>query len=338
MKKLLLIGCCVAALTIIGCKLVPPGSEAGGAAGSAGDQLTQEQLKLLEDIKTIQQQTGQTVQALMQQAREQEQRALAEQGLPGIVEDIAAAQNVLGDASEAAQLKRSEAADASLTRLEGIFITMLSELPAHRIAGYSERALAYLHLPQPRLKEASAELTAAYDVCVRSADSAGVQALIQQAKGHLASGNIHGAGEVLHSTITRAGNDDTVKLLNEMLEGVAGARNALNRRSWPVMQAELLEVRRMLDDLSNRVHFTESMSAVQPQATAAETTGSGETSPEGAAAPQSEAAAPQAGAPAEPAATQPREPADTGVAQPPAAAPSPEAPTTAAGAGEPAPQ
>ena len=271
MKRLLVVCCCVAIVTFIGCKMAPPGSGPAGTSDTQ-QQITQEQLKLLEDIRSLQQETGQTVQALMQDARQREERALAEQGLPTLVEDIAAAQDVLGDASEAAQLKRPEAARAALDRLSAICTTMLTELPSRRIATHAERALAYLHLPQARLSEASAELTAAYDVCVSSADPPEVQDLISQAKGHLSAGNMSGAGEVLRSIIAKAGAEETVGLLRGMLQGIAGAGDALDRSAWPVVQAELLEVRRMLDDLSQRVQFRESISAVQPSATAGETT------------------------------------------------------------------
>lgn len=336
MKPLLVVCCCLAISTFIGCKMAPPGTTPDG-----GDQeVTQEQLRLLEDIRTLQQQTGQTVQALMQDAQAREQRALAEQGLPTIVEDIAAAQGVLGDASEAAQLQRPEAAQVALDRLSTICVTMLTDLPARRIAMHCERALAYLHLPTPRLNEASAELTAAYDVCVSSADSARVQDMLSQAKGHLAASNTAGAGDVLRSIIAKTAAEPTARLLGRMLEGIAGARDALDRASWPVLQAELLEVRRMLDELSQTVHFTERISSVQPPATETASPATGE-----AATPTGESdtgtATPAAGATTAPSGeavnpATPVTPSTTAPAAPSTAAPVMSAPTT--GPAAPAPR
>lgn len=325
MKRLLAVCCCLLIATFVGCKMAPPGATPSGGE----QQVTQEQLRLLEDIKAIQQQTGQTVQALMQEAQAREQRALAEKGLPSIVEDIAAAQGVLGDASEAAQLQRPEAAQAALQRLEAICTTMLTELPARRIATHAERALAYLHLPQPRLNEATAELTVAYDVCVSSADAARVQDMITQAKGHLAASNVGGAGEVLRGIITKAAAEPNVVLLGRMLEGIAGAQAALARASWPVLQAELLEVRRMLDELSQSVHFTETISTVQPQTTSGATATGGESAP----AQTTQGAPATAPAPAGAAGTGAVAPTP---ATPPTTAPPPAAPTTGTTAPAPA--
>ena len=320
MKRLLTVCLGAALVILVGCELAPPGSTPGGGA----DQISQEQLKLLGDIRAIQQQTGQTVQTLLQEAQQSEELARAEQGLPAIVEDIAATQTVISDAAEAAQLQQAENARAALNRLQDLCMTMLIELPSSQVAQHGERALAYLDLSNPRLAEASAELTAAYDVTVRAADPAGVQALIEQAKSHLTTSDAYGASQVINTIIGKASAEDTGALLRRMLDGVSGAQDALDRQSWPVVQAELLEVRKMLDDLSGRVHFKEKMSVVEPPAATGGETPAAEGAP---------AAPTTPGVPA-PAGTAPAATPPAATGQPPAAvAPAaPAVPPAAAGA------
>ena len=263
MKRLLVTFLCAAMVMLVGCELAPPGSTPSGGSTDQTD-VTQEQRMLLEDIRSIQQQTGQTVQTLLQEAQQRAARERSEEGLPGVVEDIMAAQDIIGDATEAAQLEKAPQAAAAISRLRGIVLGMLAERSASVIRRHCERALAYLKLSTPRLDEAAAELTAAYDVTTDGSDEAGVQALLDQAKIHLGSGNAHSASKVIGAVIGKTSGEKSVVLVNQMLAGLDGAAAALDRQAWPVVQAELLEVRRMLDDLGVQVRFRDEVAKIQP--------------------------------------------------------------------------
>ncbi len=289
--------------------------------------MSQEQVAVLEDIKRIQSQTGQSLEALAQGFQAAEQRALAEQGLPGIVEDIAAANAVLADATAAAQVEKDTDAAAALARLRGIADSMIAELPARLVARHCERALVYLHLDTPKITEASAELTTAYDI-VRVDDPAVVQELLNQAKSHLARGDTVNAARVIEGTIAKAAGDRGTAMLMQMAAGLDGADAALQRRAWPVLKAELAEIDRVLDALSGKVHFSESMAGIQPPpapaADAADTTtDAGETTE--AAGAGAAAATPAPTAPAQPGPAPATAPVATGDVATPAPATAPRA-------------
>lgn len=263
MKRLLVTCLCAAMVMLVGCELAPPGSTPSGGSTDQTD-VTKDQLRLLENIRSIQQQTGQTVQTLLQEAQQRAARERSEEGLPGVVEDIMAAQDIIGHATEAAQLEKGLEATAGISRLQGIALGMLAERSASVVRRHCERALAYLSLSTPRLDEAAAELTAAYDVTAEGPDAAGVQALLDQAKKHLGSGDAHNASKVIGTVIGKTSGEKSVVLVSQMLAGLDGAATALDRKAWPVVQAELLEVRRMLDDLGVQVRFRDEVARIQP--------------------------------------------------------------------------
>lgn len=262
--KRLLVTCLSAALVmLVGCELAPPGSTPSGGSTEQAN-VTQEQQRLLEEIKKIQQQTGHNLQTLVQDAQQRAARERSEEGMPGVVEDIMAAQAVVGDATEAAQLEKASEAAAAISRLRGIVLGMLAERPASVVRRHCERALAYLHLSTPLLDEASAELTAAYDVTAAGPDAAGVQALLNQAKTHLADGGAQDASKVILTVIGKTGDEKSVTLISQMFAELNGAVAALDRQAWPVVQAELNEVRRMLDELAVQVRYRDEVAKIQP--------------------------------------------------------------------------
>ncbi len=263
MKRLLVTCLCAATVILVGCELAPPGGTPSGGSTAQTD-VTAEQRALLEDIKAIQQQTGQNLEALVKDAQQRAARERSAEGLAGVVEDVMAAQDIIGDAIEAADLQKGTEASAAISRLRGIAHGMLAECPASMVGRHCERALAYLSLSTPRLQEAAAELTTAYDVTVDGGDPAGVQTLLDQAKTHLNSGDAHNASRVIVTIVSKTGGEKTVLLVSQMLAGLDGAAAALDREAWPVLRAELQEVRRMLDDLGVQIHFRDEVAKVQP--------------------------------------------------------------------------
>ena len=290
MKRFLVTCLCAAIVILVGCELAPPGSTPSGDATDQTD-VTQEQRMLLEDIRTLQQQTGQNLQALVEDAQQRAARERSAEGLPGIVEDIMAAQVIISDATDAAQLEKATEAAAAISRLRGIAFGMLTETSASVVQRHCERALAYLSLSTPRLDEAAAELTTAYDVTAGGPDSAGVQTLLDQAKTHLNRGDDHNASKVIGTIIDKTSGEESVVLIEKMLAGLDGATAALDRQAWPVVSAELQEVRRMLDNLALDVRFRDQVASIQPApavmttptadatATATEGTATGEATP-----------------------------------------------------------
>lgn len=256
MKRLLPL--CVAALLVVlvGCETTPTGT----AGGSTSHQtISEKQLELLDRIIKYQERTGVKLEALASEAERRQALAEAAAGPPDVVKDLGAAQSVLSQAAAAAQVGDEDRTASALGRLSGIVLSMRAELPAAVMCQQVERAMGALQATDPRLHEASAALLVALDTGVRNTTPRLVPEVlkdIQLAKGHVDNARPVAAVTVLEAVLRKSSKETVARLLAKAGAGVAGAQDALQREAWPVVQAELIEVDRLLGEASARVQPT----------------------------------------------------------------------------------
>jgi hypothetical protein len=141
----------------------------------------------------------------------------------------------------------------ALARLQTLVATVSGDLPARRIMVRCERALAYLS--QDALDRASPELAIAYDIADNSPFArlvpGGVASLIQnEARSQINAGRASAAISVIETVRDKCAAHESLQQLARISDGVDGARDAVQREAWPVVEAELFEVHREMNDLA----------------------------------------------------------------------------------------
>jgi len=329
--------CCGAALVmLIGCeKTTPTGAPITltPPTGQAGTQMSPEQEQLLnkleEKLDELEKQ-GMSFEDALDRMKEQERAAA---GPPDLVKDLWPAQRVLGDAIEAARSQKSAETTAALDRLVGLAAAITGDLPASEIAVHCERALAYLS--QNALDEAGVEMGMAYRVADTTKFSTllpeGVIPLIQNnARGQISAGRPREATDVVLTILQKCREHNSLGRLRKIDDAIAGAYAGVERGAWAVVEAELYEADRELNDLAESIR-PERWDLTTGEYNEEGTTGTTEPGAEGAAATEQPATA-EPGAAAQPGtATQPGATAQPGAGAAAAGTPSGQgAPTTAA--------
>ncbi len=219
--------------------------------------LSEEKERELAEIKEMLKQLGPDVSSdlasLKEMVERQQQQQRAEAGPPDIVEDLWPAQRVLADAIQKAQLEKADDTLRALERLETLVATVSGDLPARRIMVRCERALAYLS--QEALDRASVELAIAYDIADNSPFArlvpGGVASLIQnEARSQISAGRASAAISVIETVREKCAAHESLQRLARISDGVDGARDAVQRGAWSVVEAELFEIHREMNDLA----------------------------------------------------------------------------------------
>ena len=236
---------------------------------------------------------------------------------------------MLASALASATLEKSDETLATLQRLENMLMALYAHLPASQITTRCERALAALRLTDPQVETAVLELTQAWDVArdpkLPKLQAPEVEILLQNAKGQITGGQTQSAMTVIETVVQKCQDHWSLQTVEGMLVGVAAARGAVERGTWKVVAAELIEMQAGLE----RLVAEGRLQVYEAPATEAGTapTGAAQPSAEGAAPPaaQGGAAAPTEGAAPPPAGAPEGGPAagPTGAAPPAGAAPAP---------------
>ncbi len=252
---------------------------------------------------------GATLESVLKEI--QQSKALAEaQSKPSPLEkDLQVARLLLSAAQTAAQNRSPDDSAVALQRLERMLEGVMAELPATEMELNLERALYALkqETGADAITHASGALLAAVNVSVKATLPTLVPPVvkdIETAKAQVDKGDTQGAMKAIADLIGKVSEQSSVRSVSWALAGVRGAEEALQRRAWPVIVAELQQV----DGL-----FAELVKASQPAPAAAEATsqeqGAAATPPaaEGAGEATSTSAPPEA-APATDQSTQPAAP------------------------------
>lgn len=323
MKRLLAICCGLVLIVVVGCEY----SQTPMTPVNTGP--SEEEARELSEVKELLTKYGITLETLREQ---QEQQALLEReaaGPPEVVRDLEPVRNMLASALASATLEKSDETLATLQRLENMLMALYAHLPASQITTRCERALAALRLTDPQVETAVLELTQAWDVArdpkLPKLQAPEVEILLQNAKGQITGGQIQSAMTVIETVVQKCQDHWSLQTVEGMLVGVAAARGAVERGTWKVVAAELIEMQAGLE----RLVAEGRLQVYEAPATEAGTapTGAAQPSAEGAAPPaaQGGAAAPTEGAAPPPAGAPEGGPAagPTGAAPPAGAAPAP---------------
>jgi hypothetical protein len=264
LRRLLAICCGAALVVLLGCQTTTPTGSPMVATTDAGqaaqdqdtDGMSPEQQQLLNKLEAkldeLERQ-GMTLEDALQRMREQER---AEAGPPALVKDIWPAQRVLNDALEAARSSKKSETIEALDRLVALTAAITGDLPASRIMIHCERALA--HLSQNALDEAGVEMGQAYRVAdgtkFATLVPANVISLIQtSARSQIQAGRAREAADVVRTVLDNCADHESLDRMNRIEAAIAGAREAVDRGAWPVVEAELFEAHRELTDLSETI-------------------------------------------------------------------------------------
>ena len=299
--------CCAAAplFVLIGCQTAPTGSEFGPTAQvGMDDTLLTEEQKELEEIKQILAQLGPNVSSDLKSLRDmlerQQEHLHAKAGPPDLVQDLWPTQRVLSQVIQTAQLKKVDETLKGLERLQLLIANVAGGLPAREIMARSERALAYLS--EDALDRAYAELGVAYDIADRSSFPRlvpeGVASLIQtSARSQISAGRTQEAASVVDTVRRRCAEHESLKKFDRIASGLEGARDAVHREAWGVVEAELFEIHNEITGLAETLRIDQWGIAPRP---ADEAPAPAETPAEDAAEVEDAAEAETAAPPAEP--------------------------------------
>jgi len=269
LRRLLAICCGAALVVLLGCQEMSPTDSpltsantstdraARTTQGSDGMSPEQEQLlnKLEAKLGELEQQ-GMSLEEALDQMRQQE-RATA--GPPALVKDMWPAQRVLNQALEAANSSNAEDAIAALNRLGPLSAAITGDLPASEIMVHCERALAFLS--QNALDEAGVEMGMAH----RIADSTRFATLVPEkvipniqnlARPHIQAGKPRQAADVIMSVLSMCARHESLARMHRIDNAIEGARTAVDRDAWGVVQAELLVANSELTDLADDVRLS----------------------------------------------------------------------------------
>jgi len=263
LRRLLAI-CFVAALVVLlGCQTTTPTgssllpSQNGQAAqGEDTNAMGPEQQQLLNKLEAkldeLEKQ-GMTLEDALQRMHEQER---AQAGPPALVKDLWPAQRVLNDAIEAARSSKQDQTVEDLNRLTSLIATVTNDLPASQIMVHCERALAYLS--QNALDEAGIEMSMAYRVAdgtkFATLVPANVISLIQtSARSQIQAGRSREAADVVLTILNACSEHESLDRMQRIDSAISGARDAVDRGAWPVVEAELFEAHKELTDLSETI-------------------------------------------------------------------------------------
>lgn len=257
MRRLLAICCATLPFFLIGCQTTPTDSPLGTGVGLGTDAATDREDQELAEIKDLLRQLGPNVTSDMRSLKDmlerQQEQLLAEAGPPDIVQDLWPTRRVLAEVIQVAQVKKADETLRGLDRLEPLIATVAAGLPARQIMTRSERALAYLS--EGAHDRAYSELGVAYDIADKSPFArlvpAGVASLIQtSARSQISAGRTQEAASVIDNVRRTCAEHESLKKFERINSGLEGARDAVHREAWAVVEAELFEIHREITGLA----------------------------------------------------------------------------------------
>lgn len=220
--------------------------------------MSSEQAEVLRQLQTkleAIEEHGMTLEDALRRMQEQER---AQAGPPDLVKDLWPAQRVLNNVSEAARSKNIDETLEGLDRMVALNAAITADLPASEIMVHCERALWFLN--QDAFNEAGVEMSMAY----RAADESkfatlvpqNVISLIQtQARNHIQANKRNEAIDVVSTVLRICSEHDSLERMNRIDEALSGAREAISRGAWGVVEAELFEARTELTDLAEIIRL-----------------------------------------------------------------------------------
>ena len=239
-----------------------------------GPQISTEQQQLLEQVQKYTEQTGTTLEELIEEAKRREALAEVPAGVTAIDEDLGVAEALVELTRSGAASKQARKTTATLGRLGATLTALRAEIPAAVMAQHLERALAAIsNLPASEaVKAASSSLLAAIDTAEQAPASLVPKVVesIKAAKSKVDDEQLQPAAEQIVEILGELQDDATGELLDSASEGLRGAQDALRREAWPVLVAELDQLEAILDQLQEKIGEETTIIAGEQEPTAAE--------------------------------------------------------------------
>lgn len=254
----------LAALTIVACALgaflvILSGCQRSATSGAGAEPADQNAL-VLQQLRDYQDKTGQRLDALMSQIKDQQKLAESRAGDPPLVRDLAVARGAVVEAQKAVQVKNADAAAAAIRRLKRVVQAMNAELPGMIIAQHVDRAIYQINTQTAvggkEFVGASSELLEASDAYVNGRPVALVPNVakdLDAARSALDKGDGAEARQTLDAVLATATNTPAAVALGRAQAALRGAEDALGRQAWPVLEAEFTELDNLLAELARTV-------------------------------------------------------------------------------------
>jgi len=222
-----------------------------------GPQISTEQQQLLEEVQKYTEQTGITLEELVEEAKRREALAQVPTGVAAVDEDLGVAKALVAAARSGAANKQAEKTTAALGRMKPTLRTLRAEVPAAVMAQHLERALvAISSLPASEaVKAASSSLLAAIDIAMQAPAPLVPEVVdrIKAAKDKVDAEQLQPAADQILEILADLRDDATGKLLDSASGSMRGAQDALCREAWPVLIAELDQLEAILSQLQEKV-------------------------------------------------------------------------------------
>ncbi|NPV48228.1 MAG: hypothetical protein HPY69_14850 [Armatimonadetes bacterium] len=235
---------------LVGCK-----KSTVSPAGTAGEG-TSETEQILAEIRKVQEATGSDLRALAAEVKRQQALQTEKAGDPPVVRDLAVLRVALGEARQAIQAKDSKVTEAALSRMERAALVTSAELPAAVVAQHVDRALTHIRQQEAAgstdFVAASLSLLAASEAAVNGRPADLVPDVLNEldaAKASLDAGNTAEARKSLAAVLEKTTGHPSTVVMSRTRLALAGAREALLRQAWPVVEAELTEVESRLQEI-----------------------------------------------------------------------------------------
>lgn len=231
-------------VALSGCKQGPLPTPQEKAQALLKDYMSPEHKKVLEGILEAQEKTGDTLTSLAKEMARREAIEAVSKGPSPLQQDFGVARELLVDIRRAVNSNEYDTASALLKRLQFVVIAMQGETPAGEIRSYLERASRALTATTVGIEAdvASASLLAALDIALDTQDAPVIPDLardLEATKKLVDSGDYKKAAAKVDAFIGTIANHRSLVMLERALDGVRGAREAIQREAGTVVLAEL---------------------------------------------------------------------------------------------------
>jgi len=239
---------CLSLLVVLaalsGCKQGPLPTPQEKAQSLLKDYMSPEHKKVLEGILEQQEKTGDTLNSLAKEMARREAIEAVSKGPSPLQQDFGVARGLLVDIRRAVNSNDYETASNLLKRLQFVVIAMQGEAPAGQIRSYLERASRALTATTVGIEAdvASASLLAALDIALDTQNAPVIPDLardIEATKKLVDSGDYKKAIAKVDAFIGTIATHRSLVTLERALDGVRGAREAIQREAGTVVLAEL---------------------------------------------------------------------------------------------------
>lgn len=314
-------------------------------ATGPGTEASSETAQILSALQKYQEATGNDLRNLVSEIKRQQSAQAEKAGDPPVARELKVSMSALDGAKQALEAKDAQAMATALGRLDRVVLALSAEIPAAVIGQHVDRALYVMDQQEAQASRefmvASLSLLTASEAAVNGRPPALVPDVLKDleaAKSSLDAGNAPEARKALAVVVQAVTTHPSVLVLSRARLAIAGAREALARQAWPVVEAELKELEGRLKEVGSDILPPPAKPAATTPETPAAIKPAAEPSAAPAATPAATPSAPAASSTAAPSATPSAPPAATPAPATPApsAAPASSAPATAPAAPAPA--